>query len=100
MCAMRSCFGASIVLDERSLDSLDLSVGAADASNYVSRQLRRRDDVAARCAPKQVISMPLVYCGYQSYFESFQESCLWVRKEMPDESGEMWYSPYFQAVSI
>jgi hypothetical protein len=59
--------------------------------------LSRRVEVAARRAPKHILSIPLVDCSYRSYFASFKNSCLWVRKEKPNEGGEMWYSQYFPA---
>ena len=95
--AMRSCFGGSTVPDERLLDSTELTIGAKQAANYISRQLRRRVGAAARRAPKQVITIPIVDSGFHAYFVSFQESCLWVHQKLCNESKEVWYSPYFQA---
>ena len=94
---MRSCFGASTVIDERLLDSVEISIGATHVANYLSTQLRRRVGAAARRAPKQVITIPVVDSSFRAYFQSLEESCLWVHQKTSDESKEVWYSPYFQA---
>ena len=83
--------------DERLLDSAELTIGAEQAANYLSRQLRRRVGAATRRAPKQVITIPIVDSGFRVYFQSLHESCLWVHQKLCDESKEVWYSPYFQA---
>jgi hypothetical protein len=33
---------------------------------------------------------------FQEYFQSFQESGLWVHKKQRDQRSEVWFSPYFQ----
>ena len=94
--AMRSCFGSSTVLDERFWDSLELSIGAEHALNYLSRQLRKRVGAAARRAPKQLISIPIVDSGFRTYFQALQESGLWFHQKQRDESKEVWYSPFLR----
>jgi hypothetical protein len=85
------------VLDEHFLKSVELSIGAEHAANYLSRQLRRRAGAAARRAPKQVITISIVDSCFIAYFQSFHESFLRVHQKLCDNSKEVWYSPYFQA---
>ncbi len=85
------------MIDERLLVSIDLSIGGSHVANYLSKQLRRRVGAAARRAPKQVITIPIVDCSFRAYFKSFEESCLSVHQKTLDKSKEVWYSPYYQA---
>ena len=94
---MRTPFAPSTVVDERHFDHVSLPEGAQQAANFLSRQLRKRVGTAARRAPKQIVSIPLVDSEFRLFFKSFEKSCLWIRKMQSDDRTQIWYSPYFQA---
>ena len=93
---MRTPFAPSTVVDDRHFDTVSLSAGAQEAANFLSRQLRKRVGTAARRAPKQLVTIALVSSEFRAFFESFEKSCLWIRKKQKDDRTEIWYSPYFQ----
>ena len=92
-------FGARTVFDEDDIETaLDgLPTNAKYAWNYLRDQMWNKVKANARKAPSMSCEFKPVDPDLKLFFESLEDSGLWVSIPNKDPDAATWYSPYFQS---
>ena len=92
-------FGARTAFDEDDIETaLDgLPTNAKYAWNYLRDQMWNKVKAKARRAPSMSCEFKPVDPDLKLFFESLEDSGLWVSIPNKDPDAATWYSPYFQS---